>query len=128
MNDEPGLTLDILEKKRQDALHWTEKAIQRNPDAYCTLKKMVHRILTRPVDVSEYYPAASRLSGLIQSLSQIGGETIFHYFYPHIEPGKNGDPRYFRAMCLDLSEQIQALDRWRVSHRNIRLIRQQGES
>lgn len=126
MNTPVALSVDVLETRRRNALRWSEKAIQRHPETYAAIRKMLHRILCASMDVSEYYPVATELSGLIRELSQNGDETIFQYYYPHIDPGQSGDPRYFRAMCLDLYEQMQELDSWRISHRHLRLVRRKN--
>ncbi len=123
MNAETSLSMELLETKYRQALQWSEKAVQRDPEIYTAMKRRLQRILDNPVDISEYYPLARELSGDLQSLSHIGGETIFHYFHPHIEPRKSGDPRYFRAMCLDLWNRVQDLDHWRISRRNLRIVR-----
>lgn len=128
MNASIALSVDELETRWQNAMRWSEKAIQQHPETYAAIRKMLQRILCASMDVSEYFPVATELSGWIRELSQVGDETIFQYFYPHIDPSQTGDPRYFRAMCLDLYEQMQELDRWRFSHRHLRLVRRQGES
>lgn len=128
MNTPGALSVDVLETRRRNALRWSEKAIQSHPETYAAIRKMLHRILCDSMDVSEYYPVATELAGWIRELAQVGDETIFQYYYPHIDPSQTGDPRYFRAMCLDLYEQMQELDSWRVSHRHLRLVRRQGES
>lgn len=123
MNTPVALTVDVLKNRRQNALRWSDKAIQRYPETYAAIRKLLPRILYAPMDISEYFPVATELSGLIRELSQIGDETIFQYFYPHIDPGQTGDPRYLRAMCMDLYEQMQELERWRITHRHLRLVR-----
>ena len=116
-------SVEILKKKRLDALQWSEKAIRQYPAVYCEVKAMINDILNRPVDISEYYHMASLLSDLLHSLSQIGGETIFHYYYPLIDPKQNNNVRYFRAMCIDLADQLQKIDCWRMSQRKIRIVK-----
>jgi hypothetical protein len=84
---------------------------------------MLRRVLLHPLDVSEYDQTARRLSELLQILAETGRETFFSYYAIHIDPRRKGDPRYLRAMCRDLSDQLDILQEWRGKLRNIRIVK-----
>ena len=117
------LTLDELKRQREEALKGSEQAIRRQYDTYLALKKMVGKINAGPLDVAEYYPAATRLAGLLGQLADGTDCTIFHYFAECIDPGRKGDVRCFRMECFELIAQIRQLDQWRTEQHHLRSIK-----
>ena len=75
------------------------------------------------MDIAAYYATAVRLAHELKTLKAADGETIFDYFYRNIDPRQRGDARYFRGVCLDLAEQLECLDRWRVKSRRLTVIK-----
>jgi hypothetical protein len=117
------MTIEALEQKHLESLRGSEKAIRCQPEIYAEIKTMLNSVLLNPVDVSEYFGTARKLAGLLRTLDGIGGVTIFGYFHPNIDPTGKGDVRYFRAMCRDLADQVNRLDKWRAQNRNIRIVK-----
>jgi hypothetical protein len=107
-------TLEDLKQRRLATLSASEQAIRRQADTYQALKRLVHDINARTLDVAEYYRTASRLGGLLLQLACGADQTIFHYFAEHIDPGRHGDVRCFRLECRDLEQQIKELEQWRA--------------
>ncbi len=117
------LTLDELRQQREEALKASEAAIRQHYAVYLTLKNRVARINAGPLDVADYYAAATGLAAQLSQLSQGAEVTIFHYFAECIDPGRKGDARCFRMECFELASQMRELDRWRASRHRLRSIK-----
>jgi hypothetical protein len=99
----------------------SEQAILKHPEIYKKLLSLIDEVCFGIVDIDEYYDLAAALS---ECLHQMGGDTIFfNYFYEQIHPSRHGTARFFRALCRDLSEQIDALNRWRKTRRCLSLVK-----
>jgi hypothetical protein len=109
-----------LNDKYADCLTKTESAVREKTEQYLVFRRQVGEILSRTIDVSEYYTVSCALA---EAILAIGQQTIFyHYFYESIHPNINGRARYFRSICRDLKNRIEEFDVWRSRRRNIRLI------
>lgn len=117
------LTIEDLQRRRQRALMGAAQAIRKRPPAYLELKKLVHAINSRPLDVADYYLTASHLAALLGSMRIDGGETIFDYFAEHIDPRKYGEAVNFRVECRDLDEQLKSLEEWRARQHRLRRVK-----
>ncbi|HSM74491.1 MAG TPA: hypothetical protein VK852_07650 [Desulfobacterales bacterium] len=117
------LTIEDLQHRRQRALIGAVEAIRKRRPAYLELKKLVHAINSRPLDVADYYLTASRLATLLGSMRIDGGETIFDYFAEHIDPRKYGEAVNFRVECRDLDEQLKSLEAWRARQNRLRRVK-----
>jgi len=115
-------TIDELKKSRAESLRVSEKAIYRYPGEYIEIKKIIKRIVSSTLDIGDYYNTTVRLSRLLEKMMVSGSDSIFSYYYKNIDPQQEGDVRYFRAICLDLHEQIKHIDAFRAGRHNIRLI------
>lgn len=117
------LTFDELKEKRAKGLLASEKAILQKYDTYLTLKKMVARINTEPLDVVNYYPTARRLGAILRELTAGHANTIFQYYADHIDPTAEGDARCFRMECHQLAEQLKELDRRRAARCRLKIVK-----
>jgi hypothetical protein len=117
------LTIEDLQRKRQKALMGAEQAILKQRSTYLELKKLVHTVNSRLLDVAEYYNTATRLGTLLSRMSAGGSETIFRYFAEHIDPRKCGDAVNFRVECRDLDEQLKNLAKWRAKRHRLRRVK-----
>jgi len=115
-------TMKELKKRRLESLRISAKAISEHPNEYQELKVLVSKILSKPVDIGDYYKTAKRLSGLLEKMVETGPESIFYYYYKSIDPRKSGQARYFRVNCLDLNEQLKYVNELRIDRRKTRLI------
>jgi hypothetical protein len=122
MNEMPRLNFEQLKQRHLKALELSAAMVRAHPAAYRELKKKLNEINTCSVDISEYYRTALDLARLLRVLTRAGGRTLFDFFYFHIDPGQNGDVRYFRCACRDLADQLDALDRWRAQQHHLRVI------
>lgn len=116
-------TLDELKKKWYNAMKVSEQAIILHPSEYYQLKQLTYAVAYQPLDISEYYSTANMITKLLKPLVLSGENTIFRYFYDHINPCLYGDVRYFRAVCLDFTEQVKVFEQWRCEARHIVLIK-----
>ena len=117
------ISIEDLAARRLEALSASERSVAVDPEAYRKTKEMLRQVIGRPLDISEYYRTAVRLGKLLDRLSCPERDTIFAYYSPQIDPCRNGDVRYFRAVCTDLRGQIEALDRWRLRRRRMQRVK-----
>ena len=116
-------TLEELRKKRARALTGSEQAILRHRATYKALKHLLHDINSGPVDISDYYPIASRLSAMLKEMSEGADQTIFHHFESQIDPAHVGNARWFRLACLDLAEHVRDVEQWRAAKLGLRVVK-----
>ena len=113
-------TLNDLRQKRKQSLLKSSEAVKHHPVEFEEIKAILDRVIQKPVEIDEYFPMAGRLARLLETM---GPDTIFcHYYLENIDPARNCQARHFRYICMDLQEQIAALNRWRQKQRQIRLI------
>ncbi len=116
------LTIEELQRRRQQALAGAERAVFGNRSAYRELKKRIHAVNANPIDVSEYYRTAIRLGYLLEEIDG-GRGTIFAHYRDRIDPRRCGMPLYFRFECRDLADQITDLDTRLAEHRCLRVVK-----
>jgi hypothetical protein len=122
MSDTMIPTIEELTRKRMEALIVSEKAIIAHPAEYREIKKIIRYIISKPIEIGDYYSTAQRLTKLLKTMTQSGPGSIFHYFYTNIDPQQKGQARYFRANCIDLAQQLECIDHMRHSKRHIRVV------
>lgn len=115
-------TIEELKSRRQRALEKAEKAISDRPAEYREIKRLLDRILDRPVDVADYYRVAGEIVRLLEKLSASSSESLFAYYCSNIDPRKKGDARYFKVVCRDLSQQLKLVDQYRRQRHKLRII------
>ncbi len=123
MSKPPAETIEDLKQKRHNALVRSEKAVAEHPEAYREIKILVGDVVSRTIDIGDYFSIANRLTRLLETLTRSGSGTIFTYFFENIDPKQSGDVRYFRGMCLDLLEQLREFDAFRANKRKLSLIK-----
>jgi hypothetical protein len=99
----------------------SEKMILTHPDTYQQIKASLDKVCENIIDIEAYFDSARQLSNLLKTMG--AGTVFYNYFYEQINPRQSGDVRYFRMLCRDLREQIDALNLWRKERRKIRLIK-----
>jgi hypothetical protein len=117
------LTIDELRRKQAEAWMASQQAVARRYGTYQAIKRLIDQINAGPLDVSEYYPVANRLGGLLNEIKAGFRDTIFHYYADQIDPAQKGDVRCFRMECDQLSEQLKELDRLRAQQHRLRLVK-----
>jgi len=122
MSDTMIPTIEELTRKRMEALTVSEKAIIEHPAEYREIKKLIRYIISKTVDIEEYYSTAKKLTRLLGTMTKSGNQSIFYYYYTNIDPRQKGQARYFRANCIDLDQQLQCVDHMRHSKRHLRVI------
>ena len=115
--------LETLQQRWQAVLAASATAVGRHPGEYRSLKKCLRRVLSKPVDVGEYYPLTRKLVQLMETFRDDNRLTLFDYFRPCIDPSQKGSARYFRFHCIDLQTRITELDSFRAKCCRIRLVR-----
>ena len=115
-------TIDELIKRRMESLNISQKAIIEHPEEYREIKRTIRDIISKTIDIGDYYKTAEKLSRLLSKMTESGNQSIFHYYYINIDPRQKGQARFFRANCVDLEQQLQFIDEQRHSKRHIRVI------
>ena len=123
MSEPSKLSIQDLEIRYRNALLLSEMSVRCRPQVYRELKQVIAEINSRVLDVSEYYPIALRLAGLLRTLARKEDVTIFDYFLQTLNPSHAGNVQYFRYSCLDLSEQLTRFDQWRLDRHRLRRIK-----
>lgn len=120
IKDELMLTAEQLNEQWKKSYEQSEQAILSHPEAYAKMSSLINKIRFRVIDIDEYFDLAFQIAG---HLNQLGSEAVFFkYFHEKIDPNLCGSPRFFRSLCLELSEQIHSLNQWRKSRRCLRII------
>ena len=110
--------IEDLENIRDRFFQQTEAAICEKPDAYAEIKRILIRVTGDVVDIDDI---VTRLATLIEKM---GDHTFFYsYFYDQIHPKKFGRAKYFRFVCRDLLQQIDAFRTWRKQKRGLEVIK-----
>ena len=115
-------TIEELTQRRRNSLAASAQIIRRHPDLYTRLKAQIRRILSKPLEIGDYYAMAKSLADLLKELSQHGQGSLFHYYYIQIDPRQMGRAEYLRAHCSDLDEQLRCIDAARRSRARLRVI------
>lgn len=115
-------TIDELIRRRMESLNISEKAIIEHPEEYREIKRTIRDIISKTIDIGDYYKMAKKLTRLLGKMTESGNQSIFQYYYINIDPRQKGQARYFRANCVDLEQQLQFIDEKRHSKRHIRVI------
>ncbi len=115
-------SLEELKKRTEASISKAEKAITAHPEAYREIKQILDHVVADVIDIGEYRKTAEQLARLLELMSASSKSSIFHYHYNNIDPRRGGDVRYFRAICIDLREQIHCIDEMRRSRRHLRLV------
>ena len=123
MNNMPKRSIRDLKERYRAALLLSEMSVRTQPDIFRELKRVLSEIDSRVLDISEYYPIALRLAGLLRSLARKEDYTIFDYFIENIDPCQGSNARFFRYNCLDLEDQLNYFDKWRVDRRHLKCIK-----
>lgn len=99
----------------------SEQVIREHIDTYRQILSTLDDICENVLDIEAYFDTASRMSELLKTMGP--GTVFYNYFYEHIDPKQSGDVRYFRMLCRDMREQIQAFNCWRKDRRRMRLVK-----
>ena len=122
MSDITIPTMEELTRRRIESLNISEKAILEHPQEYHAIKALVRHIISKTLDISDYYKTARKLGLLLEKMTESGNQSIFYYYYTHIDPLQKGQVQYFRANCMDLEQQLHCIEKQRHINRNIRVI------
>jgi hypothetical protein len=121
MNDR--LTLKELEKRWENVLSLTRRAVLKHPAVYRQLKSLAGDIVGKPLDIKEYLPTAERLACLLETMDPENGGTIFHFFRSRISPSSIWQVPLLRVECRDLLAHLEAFDQWRLKTCNLKLVK-----
>ncbi|MFW6011828.1 MAG: hypothetical protein ACOC8R_01965 [Desulfosalsimonas sp.] len=115
-------SVDDLRRRRQRALQKADNAIAGRPAEYREIKRLLDEVLSGPVDVADYHRVAGEIVRLLEKLSASSSESLFAYYCNNIDPGRQGDTRYFKVICRDLRQQLKLIDQYRRQSRRIRIM------
>jgi hypothetical protein len=121
MDDVP--TIRELEHRWQRALELTRTAVGQHPECYRKLKRRAAKIVTHPLDIREYLPAAEEVACLLKTLDPAEKGTIFCFFRKRIEPSSISKVPLLRVECGDLLAYLKVFDEWRKEDSRLTVIK-----
>ena len=117
------LTVAELQQRWNNALILTQAAVIRQPDVYRELKCLAGDIVTKPLDITEYMPAARRLMKLFEKMDPNGKGSIFQLFNDRINPSSIWDVCWLRLECKDMLAHLEVFDKWRLKHGRLKIVK-----
>ena len=120
---ERQFTISELETRWEKALKATRIAAAGHHRAYRKLKSAAADIVSRPVDINDYFPTVEHLINLLDDLDPCGRESIFARFKTRISPSSAWDVRMLRVECRDLLAHLDSFDAWRRDRHHLRLVK-----
>jgi hypothetical protein len=120
---ERRFTISELETRWEKALKATRTAAVAHHRAYRKLKSVATDIVSRPVDINDYFPTVEHLINLLDELDPCGRESIFSIFRIRISPSSVWDVRMLRMECRDLLAHLKDFDEWRREGHHIRMVK-----
>jgi hypothetical protein len=120
---ERRFTISELETRWEKALKATHMAAVDHHRAYRKLKSAAADIVSRPVDINDYFPAVENLIRLLDELDPCGCESIFAIFRTRISPSSIWDVRMLRMECRDLLAHLKSFDAWRRDRHHLQMVK-----
>lgn len=120
---EDNLTIKELEKRWENVLMATQKAVNKNPGVYHKLKSLAADIVVNTLDIKDYLPTAKTLAELLKAMDQNGQENIFNLFSDRIVPSNIWKVTLLRVECKDLLDHLKEFDKWRIKNHNLHVIK-----
>lgn len=120
---EDNLTINELEKRWENVLMATQKAINNNPGVYHKLKSLAAEIVVNTLDIKDYLPTAKTLAELLKTMDQNGQESIFDLFSDRVVPSNIWKVTLLRVECQDLLDHLKAFDNWRIKNHRLQIIK-----
>jgi hypothetical protein len=117
------LSVEELEKRWENALLVTDKAVAAHPHVYREIKKLLTDIIEKPLDIKDYTHTAEKLVGLLKSIGCHAPESIFHFYYDRVSPSSICNLKFLRVECQDLLSHLEAFDEWRNKKRHLRIVK-----
>jgi hypothetical protein len=120
---ERRFTISELETRWERALKATCMAAVSNHWAYRKLKSVAADIVSKPVDINDYFPTVENLISLLDELDPGGRDSIFAIFKTRIAPSSAWDVRMLRMECRDLLAHLKSFDDWRREKHHLRRVK-----
>ena len=117
------LSVQELERRWEDALRCTEKAVTSHPDVYREIKRLVADIIAKPLDIRDYPATAERLVALLKTAGRHAQGSIFHFYGDRVSPSCICNLKFLRLECRDLLSHLEAFDEWRNKKSRLRVVK-----
>jgi hypothetical protein len=117
------LTVEELEKRWENVLLNTDKAVAAHPHVYREIKLLAADIITKPLDIKDYTATAENLVGLLKTIGCHVQGSIFHFYYDRVSPSCICNLKFLRVECQDLMSHLEAFEEWRHKRRRLRIVK-----
>lgn len=122
------VTLAELKTRWDATLKATQAAVTDQYEAYLELKSLADKVVSKPIDINDYFPTVEKLIHLLDILDPCGKKSIFHFFKKRIFPSSIYHVRMLRLECRDLLNHLDAFDRWRQKNCHLHLVKSNTHS
>jgi hypothetical protein len=117
------LTVEELEKRWENVLFHTDRAVAAHPHVYREIKSLTTDIITQPLDIKDYPATAEKLVALLKTMGCHTQGSIFHFFYDRVSPSSICNLKFFRVECHDLLAYLKAFEEWRSKKRHLQVVK-----
>jgi hypothetical protein len=121
MND--TITIGELERRWEETLAATEAAVIQYPGIYRQIKFLAGEIATKTLDIGDYPNTAEKLGSMLRTMDTASPKNIFHFFSERVSPASITKLKLLRIECMDLKEQLEAFDTWRMETHHLRVLK-----
>jgi hypothetical protein len=121
MNDK--LSVEELERRWENVLHCTEKAVAAHFKVYREIKQLAADIIAKPLDINDYPATTERLVSLLKSIGGRAQGSIFHFYCDRVSPSSICNLKFLRLECRDLLSHLKAFDEWRSKTCRLRVVK-----
>jgi hypothetical protein len=118
-----NLSVEELEKRWEDVLHGTDKAVAAHLHVYREIKQLAADIIAKPLDIQDYPATAERLVALLKTIGCQAPGSIFHFYCDRVSPSSICNLKFLRMECRDLLSHLEAFDEWRSKKCRLRVVK-----
>lgn len=117
------LSVEELERRWENALLSTDKAVVAHFPVYREIKQLAADIITKPLDIKDYPATAERLASLLKTIGRHAQGSIFHFYGDRVSPSSICNLKFLRVECRDLLSHLDAFDEWRSKKSRLRVVK-----
>ncbi|MDZ7582379.1 MAG: hypothetical protein U5R30_17790 [Deltaproteobacteria bacterium] len=117
------LSVEELERRWQNVLLDTAKAVSAHPQVHREIKRLAADIIAKPLDIADYAATAERLVRLLKTISSPARGSIFQFYVDRVSPSSICNLKFLRVECHDLLSHLAAFDEWRHERRHLRILK-----
>lgn len=117
------LSVAELERRWENALKCTDKAVAAHFQVYREIKQLAADIIAKPLDIKDYPATAERLAALLKTIGCQAQGSIFHFYCDRVSPSSICNLKFLRLECRDLLSHLDAFEAWRNKKCHLRVVK-----